>query len=67
MTVHVLFGKMARTFLRHIRVASWDELKARVLLGVAEINAAPVVSLEEIRRPGWDYVLWKRYSSVLGH
>jgi hypothetical protein len=38
-----LFGKMARTFLRHIRVASWDELKARVLLGVAEINAAPVV------------------------
>jgi transposase len=38
-----LFGKMARTFLRHIRVASWDELKARILLGVAEINAAPVV------------------------
>ena len=38
-----LFGKMARTFLRHLRVASWDELKARILLGVAEINAAPVV------------------------
>jgi transposase len=38
-----LFGKMARTFLRHIRVASWDELKARILLGVSEINAAPVV------------------------
>jgi hypothetical protein len=38
-----LFGKMARTFLRHIRVASWDELKARILPGVAEINAAPVV------------------------
>jgi hypothetical protein len=38
-----LFGKMARTFLRHIRVGSWDELKARILLGVAEINAAPVV------------------------
>lgn len=38
-----LFGKMGRTFLRHMRVASWDELKTRVLLGVAEINAAPVV------------------------
>jgi len=24
-------------------VASWDELKARILLGVAEIDAAPVV------------------------
>jgi transposase len=41
--VESLFGKMARTFLRHIRVASWDELKARILPGVAEINAAPVV------------------------
>jgi hypothetical protein len=34
---------MARTFLRHIRVQSLDELKARILKGVAEINAAPVV------------------------
>jgi DDE superfamily endonuclease len=41
--VETLFGKMARTFLRHIRVQSWEELKARVLPGVAEINAAPVV------------------------
>lgn len=38
-----LFGKMARTFLKHIRVQSWDELRHRILLGVAEINAAPVV------------------------
>jgi len=38
-----LFGKMARTFLRHIRVQSWNELRDRILLGVAEINAAPVV------------------------
>jgi transposase len=38
-----LFGKMARTFLRHIRVQSWEELRDRILLGVAEINAAPVV------------------------
>ena len=41
--VETLFGKMARTFLRHIRVQSWDELKQRILLGIAEINAAPVV------------------------
>ena len=38
-----LFGKMARTFLRHIRVQSWEELKARILQGIAEINASPVV------------------------
>jgi hypothetical protein len=34
---------MARTFLRHIRVQSWEELRQRILLGIAEINAAPVV------------------------
>jgi hypothetical protein len=38
-----LFGKMARTFLKHIRVQSWEELRDRILLGIAEINAAPVV------------------------
>lgn len=36
------FSKMARTFLRHIRVTSKDELKHRILKGIAEINAAPV-------------------------
>jgi transposase len=41
--VETLFGKMARSFLRHIRVLSLDELKARILKGIAEINAAPVV------------------------
>lgn len=41
--VETLFGKMTRTFLRHIRVQSWDELRARILQGIAEINAAPVV------------------------
>ncbi|MCL4851885.1 MAG: IS630 family transposase [Bryobacteraceae bacterium] len=41
--VETLFGKMTRTFLRHIRVASWEELRERILRGVAEINAAPVV------------------------
>lgn len=38
-----LFGKMARTFLRHIRVSSWEDLKKRILLGVQEINEQPVV------------------------
>ena len=41
--VETLFGKMAHTFLRHIRVKSKPELKERILLGIAEINAAPVV------------------------
>jgi transposase len=41
--VETLFGKMARSFLRHIRVQSLDELKTGILKGIAEINAAPVV------------------------
>ena len=41
--VETLFGKMARTFLRHIRVESWDELRDRILRGIEEINADPVV------------------------
>ena len=38
-----LFGKMARTFLRHIRVHSWEELRDRILTGITEINSSPVV------------------------
>jgi hypothetical protein len=34
---------MARTFLRHIRVKSVDELKERILKGIAEFNTTPVV------------------------
>ena len=41
--VETLFGKMARTFLRGMRVQSWQELKTRILRGIAEINEAPVV------------------------
>ncbi len=41
--VETLLGKMAHTFLRGMRVASWEELKERVLKGIGEINAAPVV------------------------
>lgn len=41
--VETLFGKMTRSFLRGIRVQSRAELKQRILLGIAEINAMPVV------------------------
>jgi transposase len=41
--IECVFAKMARTFLRHIRVASLDELKARILKGVDEMNQLPVV------------------------
>lgn len=41
--IECAFSKMARTFLRHIRVSSKDDLKERILKGIAEINAAPVV------------------------
>ena len=37
------FSKMARTFLRHIRVETKEELKQRILLGIKEFNEAPVV------------------------
>jgi transposase len=40
--IECAFSKMARTFLRHIRVKSKDELKLRVLKGIAEINASAV-------------------------
>jgi hypothetical protein len=41
--VEGMFSKMARTFLKHIRVNSMEELKKRILQGVAEINAEPVI------------------------
>jgi transposase len=39
--VETLFGKMARTFLKSIRVKSKDELKVRIMKGLAEINQEP--------------------------
>ncbi|MFL9928709.1 IS630 family transposase [Paraburkholderia sp. RL18-103-BIB-C] len=41
--VECTFSKMARTFLRHIRVKSINELKERILRGIEEFNASPVV------------------------
>ena len=39
--IECAFSKMARTFLRPIRVASVDELKARILRGIDEFNYSP--------------------------
>lgn len=41
--IECAFSKMARTFLRHIRVDSIEELKARIMKGVEEMNQQPVV------------------------
>jgi transposase len=41
--IETVFGKMARTFLKGIRVQSREELKQRILQGVREMNLTPVV------------------------
>ena len=41
--VEAAFSKMARTFLRHFRVCSKEELKERILKGIKEMNETPVV------------------------
>lgn len=41
--IETLFSKMARTFLRGIRVETKLELKQRILQGIQEINQQPVV------------------------
>ncbi|MCA1765428.1 MAG: transposase, partial [Desulfobulbaceae bacterium] len=41
--IESVFSKMARSFLRHIRVGTKEELVERIYQGVAEINQAPVV------------------------
>lgn len=41
--IETVFSKMARSFLRRIRVRSREELKERILKGIAEMNQAPIV------------------------
>ena len=41
--IESFFGKMAKTLLRGIRVASADELKTRIELYLKEVNQTPVV------------------------
>ena len=45
--VESFFGKMAKTLLRGIRVASADELRSRIELYLAEVNETPVVFGQE--------------------
>src|SRR6202165_2085745 len=40
--IECVFSKMARTFLRHMRVDSVDELKARIRKGIDEFDSSPV-------------------------
>ena len=46
------FSKLARSFLRHIRVASKHELKERIMAAIDDINRHPVVHT-------WSYMLNK--------
>jgi transposase len=41
--VEILFSKMARSFLRGIRVASKEELVERIYRYIDELNASPVI------------------------
>jgi len=52
--VETLLARWAHTFLRQIRVKSKAELKERILRGIAEINAAPVVHR------------WKKFDLLVG-
>ena len=41
--IEAFFSKIARTFLRHIRVESKKELIDRIYLGIEQINDDPVI------------------------
>lgn len=41
--IEMFFSKIARSFLRHIRVATKEELKERIYQGIQAINEEPVV------------------------
>jgi len=47
------FSKFARSVLRHIRVASKQELKERIMAGIEDVNRYPVIHT-------WSYKLAKR-------
>ena len=49
--VETLFGKMARSFMRHIRVQSLDELKARILKCRRNQCRSRRPSMEELQGP----------------
>ena len=41
--IESFFSKFARSVLRHIRVASKQELKERIMLGIKDVNRYPVI------------------------
>ncbi len=41
--IEMFFSKIARSFLKHIRVESKDELRERIYKGIDEINNEPVI------------------------
>ncbi|GAG71008.1 unnamed protein product [marine sediment metagenome] len=41
--IEIFFSKMARSFLRHLRVSSKEELKRRINQYIDEVNQDPVV------------------------
>ena len=41
--IETFFSKIARAFLKYIRVESKEELKERILMGIEEINPEPIV------------------------
>ena len=41
--IEMFFSKIARSFLKHIRVASKEELRERIYKGIKEINNDPVI------------------------
>jgi transposase len=51
--IETVLGKMARTFLKGIRVKSREQLKQRIRQGVSEMNLAPAV------------VRWKKFDPGL--
>ena len=48
--VEGFFSKLARSVLRHIRVASKQELKKRIMVAIDDINQHPIVH-------SWSYKL----------
>ncbi len=41
--IESMFSKCSRTFLKHIRVDSIEDLKIRIAKGIDELNDAPVI------------------------
>jgi transposase len=41
--IEMFFSKISRSFLRHIRVNTKDELVERIYRGISQINEEPVI------------------------